>query len=72
MIEYDDRDRIPAFLLPSSHSGRKSFAERRVVGILRYRTIGSGRLPAAQAQPDRVWSHALSTAADGGGLLEAT
>jgi hypothetical protein len=29
MIEYDDRDQIPAFLLPSSHSGRKSIAERR-------------------------------------------
>jgi hypothetical protein len=32
MIEYDDRDQIPAFLLPSSHSGQKSIAERRFRG----------------------------------------
>jgi hypothetical protein len=29
MIEYDDRDQIPTFLLRSSHSGRK-FIEGRV------------------------------------------
>ena len=55
MIEYDDRDQIPAFLLPSSHSGRKFIAER----------------PSPKPRSDRVLPHALETARDTGGLLEA-
>ena len=69
MIEYDDRDQIPAFLLPSSHSGRKSVAERRVFGIVRYWTIGSGCLPVAetpdQTGPCRPRFGQRQTAADG-------
>jgi hypothetical protein len=73
MIEYDDRDRIHALLLPSSHSGRNSSSSARRRSPDRTRSCRTRcrqrqtAAACANQQPAHIWEHGVAACAQARG-----